>query len=119
MSVPVVVSFPDYSRGGNASRETIHAAVAAEMARVQVTFTEHHRLAVGVQLVMTPEHFRFNDVDNRLKDVMDALQARVGGPKAIRRLRPLIPNDKPVVRDLIEKVEGAVPGARLTIRVLE
>lgn len=44
-----------------------------------------------------------HDVDNRLKDILDALQGRVGGPKAIRTLAPIIPNDRQIYRVIIEK----------------
>lgn len=45
----------------------------------------------------------FHDVDNRLKDIMDALQGRAGGSKKIRRWTPIIPNDKQIYRVTIEK----------------
>jgi len=45
----------------------------------------------------------FHDVDNRLKDIMDALQGRAGGSKKIRRWAPIIPNDKQICRVTIEK----------------
>lgn len=35
---------------------------------------------------------------------MDALQGRVGGPKAIRRLQQIIPNDHQIYRVVIEKM---------------
>jgi len=44
-------------------------------------------------------------VDNRLKDIMDALQGRLGGPKAVRRKRPVIVNDYQIWRVVIEKGE--------------
>jgi hypothetical protein len=44
-----------------------------------------------------------NDVDNRMKDVFDALQGRVGGPKAKRTLPAIIPNDNQIFRVEMEK----------------
>ncbi len=44
-----------------------------------------------------------NDVDNRMKDVFDALQGRAGGPKAKLTLAPIIPNDKQIFRVEMEK----------------
>lgn len=44
-----------------------------------------------------------HDVDNRLKDIMDALQGRAGGSKKLRAYAPVIPNDKQVFRATIEK----------------
>ena len=39
-----------------------------------------------------------HDVDNRLKDILDALQARFGGPKSVRRKSRLFQNDRQVSR---------------------
>jgi hypothetical protein len=44
-----------------------------------------------------------HDVDNRLKDILDALQARFGGPKSTRRKYRLFQNDSQVSRVIIEK----------------
>jgi hypothetical protein len=44
-------------------------------------------------------------VDNRLKDIMDALQGRLGAPKAVRRKAPIIINDYQIWRVVIEKGE--------------
>lgn len=115
MSRKVEAAFPGYSRGRNEWRKAIHRAVADTMRSAKVVFVEHDDLSVDVKLVMTETHFRFNDVDNRLKDVLDALQTRVGGPKAVRSLPTLIPNDKQVVRASVEKAQGANPGGHVTI----
>ena len=56
-----------------------------------------------VRLYMSDVRLRFHDVDNRLKDILDALQGRAGGPKAERRLRALVPNDHQIWRVSIEK----------------
>ncbi len=88
------------------------------MRAANIVYSEADWLAVEVQFVMTPAMLQFHDVDNRLKDVLDALQARVGGPKKIRRLAPIIPNDYQIVRATVEKVSGEVLGGHLTIRRL-
>jgi hypothetical protein len=44
-----------------------------------------------------------HDVDNRLKDILDALQGRAGGPKKKRTLEPIIPNDRQIYRVIMEK----------------
>jgi len=46
-----------------------------------------------------------HDLDNRLKDIMDALQGRAGGSKAQPTLSPVIPNDRQIYRVIIEKKE--------------
>jgi Holliday junction resolvase RusA-like endonuclease len=44
-----------------------------------------------------------HDVDNRLKDILDALQGRMRGSKAVRRFVPIIHNDRQVFRVVITK----------------
>ncbi len=39
-----------------------------------------------------------HDIDNRLKDILDALQGRVGGSKGKKPLKQIIPNDRQVFR---------------------
>jgi Holliday junction resolvase RusA-like endonuclease len=45
-----------------------------------------------------------HDVDNRLKDILDALQGRAGGPKSTRKLKAIIPNDSQVFCVTVEKL---------------
>jgi hypothetical protein len=65
----------------------------------------HHtdRLELIVTLYIRTDKIGWHDVDNRLKDIMDALQGRAGGPKAERALRPIIPNDSQIYIVKIEK----------------
>ena len=44
-----------------------------------------------------------HDVDNRLKDILDALQGRAGGSQAIRKLQPIILNDRQIYYVTITK----------------
>ena len=118
LSQALEVSLPPYETPRNAWRVKIHAAAAEAMRAAGIVYSEGEWLAVEVQLVMTAEMLQFHDVDNRLKDVLDALQARVGGPKKIRTLAPIIPNDYQIVRATVEKFTGEVLGGHLTIRRL-
>jgi len=68
-----------------------------------VTYQPTDKLEVEVRLYMKGSSLALHDVDNRLKDILDALQGRAGGSKAIRRLKPIIPNDNQVFRVIIEK----------------
>jgi hypothetical protein len=64
------------------------------------------------------------DVDNRLKDILDALQGRFGGSKAVRSKTRLFENDRQVCRVVIEKqpipknLDGDA-GGRIMIRGYE
>jgi len=103
----LVVRLPSYTAPRNTWREAIHRAVSDQMHAAGIVFTEHDRVSVDVRLFMSDSMLRFHDVDNRLKDILDALQGRAGGPKKTRRLAALIPNDHQIYRASVEK--GPVP----------
>lgn len=56
-----------------------------------------------VHMVRSRKGAEAHDVDNVLKHICDALQARRGGPKTKRRKGSLINNDRQVMRATIEK----------------
>ena len=66
-------------------------------------YTDSDRLELDVRIYLGENALAVHDVDNRLKDIMDALQGRVGGPKKHKKLRALVPNDNQVYRVLVEK----------------
>jgi hypothetical protein len=68
-----------------------------------IRFSEHDKLEVDIRLYLNSTALRIHDIDNRLKDILDALQGRAGGSKAKRSLAPIIPNDRQVYRVLMEK----------------
>lgn len=61
------------------------------------------RLELTVRLYLSGRALEIHDVDNRLKDIMDALQGRIGGSKALKPQAPLLANDRQVWRVVIEK----------------
>lgn len=72
-----------------------------------VRYAESDKLEIRVRLYIEGTALAKHDVDNRLKDIMDALQGRAGGSKAKRRLVAIIPNDRQLYRVIMEK--GAPP----------
>ncbi len=74
-----------------------------EQERRGVSYSAEDKLEVWVRLYFEDPKIRFVDVDNRAKDVLDALQGRVGGSKKKPGLPPIIPNDNQVYRVVVEK----------------
>jgi Holliday junction resolvase RusA-like endonuclease len=95
---------PAYVTPRNAWRRLIYDAAHNEMKARQVTYRTDDSLAVSVVLYFDAMAIGFHDVDNRLKDVLDALQARMGGSKSERQYQPLIPNDSQVFRFTVTKM---------------
>lgn len=104
------VRIPPYRTPRNAWRRDIHKAVLESQKKAKVSYGTRDRLEIRARLYLHEHGLFFHDVDNRLKDIMDALQGRVGGTrtKKNRLRRPIIPNDSQVWRVTIEK--GPPPG---------
>ena len=84
----------------------IHRAVSVVHRKTSVTYEPDDRLEVSLRLYFTDGRAaEIHDVDNRLKDCLDALQGRIGGTKTTtaRTLEPIIPNDRQVWRVIVEK----------------
>jgi hypothetical protein len=97
------IRIPPYSAPRNAWRQAINAAVVDAQQRRGVHYCETDRLEICLRVYLDDKSMFFHDVDNRLKDVLDALQGRAGGPKTHNRLPAIIPNDRQVWRVMVEK----------------
>jgi len=100
----LLIFIPPYKHPRNDWRRLIHAEVLRVQHKSLVRYAEKDRLQVECQLHMNERSFPVHDVDNRLKDILDALQGRAGGPKSKRTLAAIIPNDRQIYRVIIEKL---------------
>ena len=72
---------PPYISPRNDWRKNIHK-LALEAAQTRnISLLESDQLQIDVALYLEKSALKFHDVDNRLKDIMDALQGRAGGTK--------------------------------------
>lgn len=99
----IKVRIPPYRGPRNAWRRRLHAIVHQGQKKSGVRYDRKDRLEVAVRLYMNRTELSLHDVDNRLKDILDALQGRAGGPKKIRKLARIIPNDSQIYRVIVEK----------------
>jgi hypothetical protein len=97
------VRIPTYRGPRNSWRRLIHAAVVEVQSRSTVRYDASDRLEIAVRLYLSNAALTSNDVDTRLKDILDAVQGRAGGSKRIRSLRAIVPNDRQVFRVVVEK----------------
>lgn len=118
---------PTYQKDRQRWRKQILTNVRQEATRRGVRYEDDDLLDVEVLLYLkSGKRHDIHDVDNRLKDILDALQGRFRGyaPKKDRRL---IANDNKICRAVIEK--RATPkvfknrtkdtGGKLTIRAFK
>jgi hypothetical protein len=98
------VRIPAYHHPRNAWRESIHTELVAVAESRGVAYEPEDKLELIITLYLDEAGLTLHDVDNRLKDIMDALQGRAGGAKSTRHLKPIIPNDHQVFRVTVEKM---------------
>jgi hypothetical protein len=98
------VRLPMYAFPRNVGRRRIHKAVSTELEKARIRYSTEDRFELTIRLYLEGTKLEMVDIDNRMKDVFDALQGHVGGRgKKARALRPLIPNDCQVFRVTAEK----------------
>jgi hypothetical protein len=94
---------PSYVSPRTQWRRAIHTAFAEACEQRSVQYRSGDMLELDIVLYLEDEKLLIHDLDNRLKDIMDALQGRAGGSKATPTLPPIIPNDRQIYRVVIEK----------------
>jgi len=99
----LTINLPKYATPRNEWRKLIHEEVVKAQRLRGVRYTRSDKLEVKVLLNLSNNQSMHHDIDNRLKDILDALQGRAGGPKGTHTLRPIIPNDNQIFRVFIEK----------------
>jgi hypothetical protein len=116
------VNLPGYQRDRYGWRRQILEAALRAKVDAGVSYAEEERFEVVVLLYLAPgKRHHIHDVDNRLKDILDALQGRFGPERATTRL---IEDDRYISRAVIEKqpIPKSQPddaGGKLLIRPYE
>lgn len=95
---------PTYQKDRRSWRKKILARVLRAGDFAGVHYGPRDRLEVVVLLYLKKgKRHTIQDVDNRLKDILDSLQGRFGGLKSARTKTRLIENDNQVCRVVMEK----------------
>jgi len=95
------IRLPRYEGNRLNWRKAIHEELAKASTHIDIRRDDPIELIVA--LYFDTIAVRWHDVDNRLKDIMDALQGRLGDPKSIKAQHPIIPNDNQIYKVHIEK----------------
>jgi len=97
------IRLPRYETPRLKWRKLIYANLIEAVGKRKILYSKHDRLQLDIVLYFKNPAITFHDVDNRLKDIMDALQGRIGGSKKIRKYKPIVPNDSQIYRVVVEK----------------
>ncbi len=106
------VQLPAYARPRNEWRRRVHAAVLEALARRGVGYQDADRLEIRLQLALDARPLDVHAVDERVKDVIDALGGRIAGPRSRRRIAPIVA-DEQIARIVLEKTRRRAPGRAL------
>lgn len=98
------VRIPPYKHPRNEWRRSIHTELVNASASQRVSYRTGDRLELLITLYIPEKQIGWHDVDNRLKDIMDALQGRAGGAKKNHGLAPIVPNDHQIQKVTVEKL---------------
>ncbi|MBI2324815.1 MAG: hypothetical protein HYY42_05580 [Chloroflexi bacterium] len=98
----IVVQLPAYARPRNEWRRRVHAAVLEELARRGVGYQDADRLELRLALALDGKPLSLHAIDERVKDVVDALGGRIAGPRSHRRIAPIVGDDQ-IARIVLER----------------
>ena len=102
-SLKLSVRIPNFMKDARAWRREIHAAIVNVQDRGNVQYSDRDKLEVEIRFHLRNPKLTILDLDNRLKDVLDALQGFIGEKGKSGALRPIIPNDNQIYRLIAEK----------------
>lgn len=98
----ITAQLPPYTRPRNEWRRKVHAAVLEEQTRRGVGYRDADRLQIRIGLALDTRPLDVHDIDERVKDVIDALEGRIAGPRSRRRIAPILSDDQ-IQRIVLEK----------------
>ena len=99
----ISTALPGYARPRNEWRRRVHAAVLDAQTRRGVGYRDADRVEVRVTLFLRDRPLDLHEIDERVKDVIDALEGRIAGPRSRRRIAPIIPSPDQIQRIVLEK----------------
>ena len=97
------VRLPDYLSETKDWRKAINAEAAKAQKKSRVAYAPDDKLEVQVRMHLRDRKLTVLDLDNRLKQILDALQGFIGDKGKRGELVPIIPNDNQIYRIIIEK----------------
>ena len=81
----------------------MHGAVLDVQTRRGVGYRESDQLEVRISLPLGDRPLDIHEIDERVKDVIDALEGRIAGPRSRRRIAPIVPSSDQIRRIVLEK----------------
>src|SRR3990172_10829725 len=90
----ITVQLPAYSRPRNEWRRKVHTAVLEAKTRRGVGYQDADRLELRISLALGDRALDVHEIDERVKDVVDALEGRIAGPRSRPRIAPIVTDEQ-------------------------
>ena len=106
----ITATLPAYAPPRNEWRRRVHAAVLEAQTFRGVGYRESDRLELRVSLFLGQRALDVHETDERVKDIVDALEGRIAGRRSRRRIAPIVTTGQ-ILRIILEK-DARVPRGR-------
>jgi hypothetical protein len=106
----ISATLPAYAPPRNEWRRRVHAAVLEAQTFRGVGYRESDRLELRVTLYLGARALDVHETDERVKDIVDALEGRIAGRRSRRRIAPIVQGGQ-ILRIILEK-DGRLPRGR-------
>jgi hypothetical protein len=108
----ISATLPAYAPPRNEWRRRVHAAVLEAQTFRGVGYGESDQLELRISLFLGQRDLDIHEIDERLKDIVDALEGRIAGRRSRRRIAPIVTRGQ-VRRVTIDKDTRTVRGRPL------
>ena len=106
----ISATLPAYAPPRNEWRRKVHGAVLEAQTVRGVGYRDSDRLEMRVTLYLGPRPLDVHEHDERVKDIVDALEGRIAGRRSRRRIAPIVAGGQ-ILRITLEK-DARVPRGR-------
>jgi hypothetical protein len=105
----ISATLPSYAPPRNEWRRRVHAAVLEAQTFRGVGYRESDQLEMRVSIFLPTRPLDVHDIDERVKDIVDALEGRIAGRRSRRRIAPIVATGQ-IRRVILEKDTRSLRG---------
>ncbi len=98
----ISATLPPYAPPRNEWRRRVHAAILEAQTFRGVGYRESDLLELRVSIFLGQRLLDVHEIDERIKDIVDALEGRIDGRRSRRRIAPIVSTGQ-VRRVILEK----------------
>lgn len=105
----ISATLPSYAPPRNEWRRRVHAAVLEAQTFRGVGYRESDQLELRASIFLPSRPLDLHDIDERVKDMVDALEGRIAGRRSRRRIAPIVASGQ-IRRVILERDTRSLRG---------